>query len=123
MSHMLTVLKAYNESEFPGWREYDHAFCDDKMASTGVKAWTGMDMSLYQETLTIKKDEIRGKRPASSRPWVCFFVQRGWVQLEGLQASFHTSVRFAGGTIQSAPCVRIQGKSNRDPWEPVTLQL
>ena len=59
MSHMLTVLKAYNESEFPGWREYDHAFCDDKMASTGVKAWTGMDMSLYQETLTIKKDEIR----------------------------------------------------------------
>ena len=34
MSHMLTVLKAYNEAEFPGWSEYDHAF-RDKMALTG----------------------------------------------------------------------------------------
>ena len=93
MSHMLTVLKAYNEAEFPGWREYDHAF-RDKMASTGVKVWTGMDVSLYQEhcgtrpkqqrpTLTIRKDEIRGKRPASSRPWVCFLYNGDGCHLKG----------------------------------------
>ena len=47
MSHMLTVLKAYNETEFPGWREYDYAF-RDKMASTGVRDWTKLDVHLYQ---------------------------------------------------------------------------
>ena len=38
MSHMLTVLKAYNKAEFPSWREYDHTF-RDKMPSTRDRDW------------------------------------------------------------------------------------
>ena len=86
MSHMLTVLKAYNEAEFPGWREYDYAF-RDKMASTGVRDWTKLDVHLYQEHCSsrpkqkstqqppqkFKKPEPRGKQPANDRPkWVCW---------------------------------------------------
>ena len=48
MSHLLTVLKAYGEVEEPAWRLYDEAF-REKMASTGTKTWSGMDVSLYQE--------------------------------------------------------------------------
>lgn len=85
MSHMLTVLKAYNEAEFPGWREYDHAF-RDKMASTGERDWRKMDVHLYQEHCSshpkqrnlpqppqkAKKFE-RGKSSPGDRPkWVCW---------------------------------------------------
>lgn len=86
MSHMLTVLKAHNEAEFPGWREYDHAF-RDKMASTGVRDWTKTDVHLYQEHCSsrpkqrnvqqlpqkTRKVEFGGKQSASGRPkWVCW---------------------------------------------------
>lgn len=48
MSHMLTVMKAFSEVEEPAWRLYDEAY-REKMASTGNRAWLGMDVALYQE--------------------------------------------------------------------------
>ena len=48
MSHMLTVMKAFCEVEEPAWRLYDKAY-REKMSSTGNRAWSGMDMALYQE--------------------------------------------------------------------------
>jgi len=48
MSHLLTVLKAYVEVEDPAWCLYDIAF-REKMAATGEKVWSGMDVQLYQE--------------------------------------------------------------------------
>ena len=48
MSHMLTVLKAYGEVEDPAWCLYDEMY-REKMASTGVKQWPGMDVQVYQE--------------------------------------------------------------------------
>ena len=48
MSHMLTVMKAFREVEEPAWRLYDETY-REKMASTGNRAWTGMDVALYQE--------------------------------------------------------------------------
>lgn len=48
MSHLLTVIKAFNEVEHPAWREYDEAY-RKKMAATGKKVWSGMDVTLYQE--------------------------------------------------------------------------
>ena len=50
MSHILTVLKAYNKAEFPSWREYDYAF-RDKMASTGVRDWTKLDSTSIRSTV------------------------------------------------------------------------
>ena len=89
MSHMLTVIKAYNKAEFPGWREYDHAF-RDKMASTEVRDWTKMDVHLYQEHCSshpkqkniqqlppkAKRMESHGKLSVSNRPkWVVLGLQ------------------------------------------------
>jgi hypothetical protein len=48
MSHMLTVMKAFCEVEEPPWQLYDEAY-REKMASTGNRAWPGMDVALYQE--------------------------------------------------------------------------
>ena len=41
LSHLLIVLKAFNEVEHPAWREYDEAYCE-KMASTDEKARSGL---------------------------------------------------------------------------------
>ena len=51
VSHMLTVLKAYGEVENPAGRLYDEMY-REKMASTGVKQWPGMDVQVYQEVGT-----------------------------------------------------------------------
>ena len=48
LSHMLTVLKACGEVEDPAWRLYDEMY-GEKMASTGVKQWPGMDVQVYQK--------------------------------------------------------------------------
>ena len=48
LSHLLIVLKVFNEVEHPAWREYDEAY-REKMASTRERAWSGMDVALYQE--------------------------------------------------------------------------
>ena len=53
MSHLIVVLKAYSEVEGLWWRDYDVAF-RDKMAAQGVKKWTGMDVSLYQDLVGSK---------------------------------------------------------------------
>ena len=46
--HLLTVLRAYTEVEHPAWRLYDIAY-RKKMAATGRKIWSGMDVQIYQE--------------------------------------------------------------------------
>ena len=81
MSHLLTVLKAFNEVEHPAWREYDEAY-REKMASTGNKSWSGMDVTLYQELCasrqkqrsvpTERRETPKGKRPLSGREHVCW---------------------------------------------------
>ncbi len=84
LSHLLTVLKAFNEVEHPAWREYDEAF-REKMASTGEKTWKGMDVALYQELCGSRqklrtpqmerKESPKGsgmKRPVSGRGSVCW---------------------------------------------------
>ena len=48
VSHLVTVLKAFSEVEGTAWRDYDIAF-REKMAATGNRKWTGMDVLLYQE--------------------------------------------------------------------------
>ena len=84
VSHLLTVLKALNEVEHPAWREYDEAY-REKLASTGVKAWSGMDVALDQE-LCRSRQKLRtpqtdrketpkgtgGKQPMSGRAYVCW---------------------------------------------------
>ena len=80
MSHMLTVLKAYVEVEDPAWRLYDEAY-REKMASTGVRLWPGMDVLVYQE--------VCGGRPRKSV---------GWPQVDGKQA------RPSVGTKRPAVC-------------------
>lgn len=84
LSHLLIVIKAFNEVEHPAWREYDEAY-REKMASTGAKSWSGMDVALYQElcasrqklrTPQMERKEVpKGlgvKRPASGRGNVCW---------------------------------------------------
>ena len=84
MSHLLIVLKAFNEVEHPAWREYDEAY-REKMTSTGEKIWSGMDVALYQE-LCASRQKLRtpqtekkempkgtaGKCPMSGRGNVCW---------------------------------------------------
>ena len=48
MSHLVTVMKAHSDVEDPAWRVYDEMF-REKMASTGVRKWLGMDVKIYQE--------------------------------------------------------------------------
>ena len=48
MSHLVTVVKAYLEVDEPVWHLYDEAY-REKMATTEVKQWKGMDIGLYQE--------------------------------------------------------------------------
>ena len=48
-SHILVVFKAYEEVEEPAWRLYDEAY-REKMASTVVRWWQGVDVQVYQET-------------------------------------------------------------------------
>ena len=76
MSHLLTVLKAFNEVEHPAWREYDEAY-REKMAN---KTWSGMDVTLYQELCGSRqkqrsmerRETPKGKRPLSGRDHVCW---------------------------------------------------
>ena len=50
VGHLLVVVKAYLEVEEPGWRRlYDEAF-REKMATTGVRLWKGVDVQVFQET-------------------------------------------------------------------------
>ena len=74
------MLKAFNEVEHPAWREYDEAY-GEKMASTGEKVWSGIDVALYQELcasrqkLQTSQKAPKGpsrKRPVSGRGNVCW---------------------------------------------------
>ena len=87
MSHMLTVLKAFNDAEHPAWREYNEPF-REKMASTGKKSWSGMDITLYQELCgsrpkqrtpqpVDRREELKRKRQSSGRPGVCWLYNEG----------------------------------------------
>ena len=75
MSHLLTVLKAFNDAEHPAWREYDEAF-REKMASTGKKNWACRDVTLYEEAVGARaklrnpqvnerREEYKRKRPGT----------------------------------------------------------
>ena len=57
MSHLLTVIKVYSEAKHPAWQEYDVAF-REKMAATGEKNWTGMDVSLYHELCSSRTKQL-----------------------------------------------------------------
>ena len=92
MSHMLTVLKAFNDAEHPAWREYDEAF-REKMASTGKKSWSGMDVALYQEICGCRpkprtpqpvdrREEPKRKRPSSGHPGVCWLYNEGGCRMK-----------------------------------------
>ena len=77
--HMLT---AHYEAEFPGWRQYDHAF-RDKMASTGMSDLTKWMSTSTRSTVApvpsrgmsssyAQRMESCGKPSVSDRPkWVC----------------------------------------------------
>ena len=113
MSHMFTVLKAYNEAEFPGWREYDHA-CHDKMASTGVRVWSGMDVALNQEHCSSRpknRASAYSKCPGSGKSThgesgQLVIAQSGCAEITmrgcapGMSASFLTSVRYKAMVTQ-----------------------
>lgn len=87
MAHLVTVLKDYVEVEDLAWRVYDEVY-REKMAATGCRAWTGMDVQLYQEVCAgqprrgnpIGQSEARGsgpvKRPKTDRP-VCWLFNAG----------------------------------------------
>ena len=81
------VLRAYVEVEEPGWRLYDEAF-RDKMASTGVRSWSGMDVKVYQEVCGGRSKRRAGgpsvvssvgwKRPTEGRKqYVCWQFNEG----------------------------------------------
>ena len=86
ISHLLIVVKAFNEVEHPAWREYDEAY-REKMASTGNKSWSGMDVALYQELCGSRQKQrsekrevprgTGGKRPISGRDYVCWLYNDG----------------------------------------------
>ena len=86
ISHLLIVVKAFNEVEHPAWREYDEAY-REKMASTGNKSWSGMDVALYQELCGSRQKQrsekrelprgTGGKRPMSGRDYVCWLYNDG----------------------------------------------
>ena len=110
ISHLLIVVKAFNEVEHPEWREYDEAY-REKMASTGNKSWSGMDVALYQELCgsrqkqPLEKRELpratEGKRPISQGGTTSV----GWIMMgpaHTIRASFHTCVSCVGGTTQNA---------------------
>ena len=93
MSHLLTVLKAFNDAEHPAWREYDEAF-REKMASTGKKNWACRDVTLYQEAVGARaklrnpqvnerREEYKRKRPGASRSGVCWLFNDGVCHLKG----------------------------------------
>ena len=86
MSHLLTVMKAYCEAKQPAWQEYDVAF-REKMAATGKKDWTGMDVSLYHELCSSRPRQVgtpeearlglKRMRPALGGPKVCWLYRDG----------------------------------------------
>ena len=109
MSHLLIVLKAFNEVEHPAWREYDEAYCE-KMTSTGEKIWCGMDVALYQE-LCASRQKLRTpqRRKCPREPQksalclgvVTFAGSTMIVFVRIRHASSHMYVRFVGGTTLS----------------------
>ena len=91
MSHLLTILRAYTEVEDPAWQLYDIAY-HEKMAATGRKIWSGMDVQIYQEVCggrprrrAISQGEAKGATWATSakspmearRPAVCWQFNEG----------------------------------------------
>lgn len=85
MSHLLTVMKAYAEAKPPAWQDYDMAF-REKMASTGKKDWTGMDVALYHELCSSRPKQgateaprvgTKRRQPESEGPRVCFDYNDG----------------------------------------------
>ena len=111
LSHLLVVLKAFNEVEHPAWREYDEAY-HEKMASTGEKVWSGMDVALYQE-LCASRQKLRTplteRKEAPKGPGGKWSIS-GWVMCAGstttvsahtLHANSHMHVRYVGETIRN----------------------
>jgi len=108
---MLTVLKVYREVEDSTWRLYDEAF-QDKMASTGVRIWLGMDVKVYQEICGgcprkgAGRPDAKGKATVSSvglknlmegwRPLVCWQFNEGVCSYD-LKCKFHIYAKPAGG--------------------------
>lgn len=101
MSHLLTVIKGFQEAEDPGWRLYDEAY-REKMASTGNRTWEGMDVTLYQEMCGSRPrrkaqevvPETRGrsagtKWPRDQKPRVCYDFN------DGIECTFGDKCKFA----------------------------
>jgi len=112
ISHMLTVFRAYREVEDPAWRLYDEAF-RDKMASTGVRIWLGMDVKVYQEICGGRprkgagRPDAEGKVMSSSvgmkrliegrRPLVCWQFNEGVCSYVWSEMQVSTFVRNVSG--------------------------
>ena len=129
ISHMLTVFRAYREVEDPAWRLYNEAF-RDKMASTGVRIWLGMDVKVYQEICggrprkgagrpdaegKVMSSSVGMKRPIEGRrPLVCWQFNEG-VCSYGLKCKFpHVGEKCRGQhSKKQCPTVRGQGKRQR----------
>ena len=82
MSHMLAVLKAHGEVEGQAWRLYDEVY-REKMASTGVRRWPGVDVQVYQETCgghpgrRVEMAPPLSRATGGGRPSVCWQYNEG----------------------------------------------
>jgi len=127
ISHMLTVFRAYREVENPAWRLYDEAF-RDKMASTGVRIWLGMDVKVYQEICggrprkgagrldaegKVMSSSVGMKRPIEGRrPLVCWQFNEG-VCSYGLKCKFPHVCEVCRGQHSKKQCPTVGGQSKR----------
>lgn len=124
MSHMLVVLKAHGEVEDPAWRLYDEAF-QEKMAATGVRAWPGIDVQVYQETCGCyprKRAERQsfsgrggapsGKRPAEGgegrKPLICWQFNEGALCKYGKACKFPHLCEVCEGGHPKVHCPKRQ---------------
>ena len=108
MSHLLIVLKAFNEVEHSAWQEYDEAY-REKMASMGVNTWMWhFTKSCVGQDRNCKPLRRRGRtypreREESGR---CLGVvaSAGSTMIVSVlipHASFHMYVRYVRGTTLS----------------------
>jgi len=127
ISHMLTVFRAYREVEDRVWRLNDEAF-RDKMASTGVRIWLGMEVKVYQEICGGRprkgagRPDAEGKMMSSSvgtkkpiagrRPLVCWQFNKG-VCSYGLKCKFAHVCETCQGQYSKKQCRTVGGQGKR----------